>query len=43
MKMDPFIDTAILAEQTVQNAARLRDTMDKLFDLPYSKEGAPEQ
>ncbi len=26
MKRDPFIDTAILAEQTVQNAARLRDT-----------------
>lgn len=26
MKMDPFIDTAILAEKTVQNAARLRDT-----------------
>lgn len=26
MKMDPFIDTAILAEQTVQNAARPRDT-----------------
>lgn len=26
MKMDTFIDTAILADQTVQNAARLRDT-----------------
>lgn len=26
MKMDPFIDTAILADQTVQNAARMRDT-----------------
>lgn len=26
MKMDPFIDTAIRAEQTVQNTARLRDT-----------------
>lgn len=25
MKMDPFIDTAILADQTVRNAARLRD------------------
>ena len=24
--MDPFIDTAILAEQTIKNAARLRDT-----------------
>lgn len=26
MKIDPFVDTAIIAEQTVQNAARLRDT-----------------
>lgn len=29
--MDPFIDTAILAEQTVQNAARLRDTTLQAF------------
>ena len=26
MKMDPFIDTAILADQAVQNSARPRDT-----------------
>lgn len=26
MERDPFIDTAILAEQTIKNAARLRDT-----------------
>ena len=26
MKIDPFVDTAILAEQTAHNAARLRDT-----------------
>ena len=26
MNVDPFIDTAILAEQTVQNAQNLRDT-----------------
>lgn len=26
MKMDPFIDTAVLAEQTIKNASRLRDT-----------------
>lgn len=27
MNIDPLIDTAILAEQTIQNAARLRDSM----------------
>lgn len=32
---DVFIDTSSTVD--------LGDTMDKLFDLPYSKEGAPEQ